>query len=196
MPNSLKDDSSKDDSSNPCLLTTVYQKNEAAMLGALLEDSGIPYFIKEKGNGGYLKIYMGYTIFGEEIYVNENQYEQAKELVELYFSNNEDNLNDDNLDQDNLDENNLDEDNLDEDNSDINNMNEETLFKDNSTEDNFKYNKRKKDSSYDQEDQYNSTSQTAFMRKGVVWVARSILLTSIIALIVYLYRILIYFFHS
>lgn len=85
-----KEDTYEIDPGEPCLLTTVYKKNEAAMFGALLNDSGIPYFIKYKGMGSYLKLYMGFTVFGEEIYVNENQYDKAKELWDLYFSNNED----------------------------------------------------------------------------------------------------------
>lgn len=227
MPNSSKDDSSRDDSSKPCLLTTVYQKNEAAMLGALLEDSGIPYFIKERGNGGYLKIYMGYTIFGEEIYVNENQYEQAKELVDLYFSHNEDILDEGNLDDDNLNEytlydnnltvdnsnkdilnkdilyeDNLTEDNLTVDNSNKGNLNKDTLYDENLPDDNLngnntnKIQESMKNKEENQEDLNDNTSQVTFMRKCVVWVARSILLTMIIALIGYFYRILNYIFNS
>ncbi|HWT27094.1 MAG TPA: DUF2007 domain-containing protein [Mobilitalea sp.] len=72
--------------SKPVLLTVVYDQTKASMIGALLEDSGIPYFIKDKGNGTYLKVYMGYSIYGEEIYVNENNYEAAKELLDTYFN--------------------------------------------------------------------------------------------------------------
>jgi hypothetical protein len=71
-----------------CILASNLNQLDASMITALLEDAGIPSFIKDRGIGGYLKIYMGYTIYGQDIYVNQESYDKAKELLDFYFSSN------------------------------------------------------------------------------------------------------------
>jgi hypothetical protein len=71
-----------------CILASNLSQMDASMITALLEDSQIPSFIKDRGVGGYLKIYMGYTIYGQDIYVNSDSYEKAKELLDFYFNSN------------------------------------------------------------------------------------------------------------
>jgi hypothetical protein len=73
---------------------------DASMITALLEDAGIPSFIKDRGMGGYLKIYMGYTIYGQDIYVNEESYDKAKELLDFYFNSTIENIDEDMITED------------------------------------------------------------------------------------------------
>lgn len=54
---------------------------EASMFVNLLKNNGIPAYTVDKESGDYLKVYMGYTIFGVDIYVNEEDYEQAFALL-------------------------------------------------------------------------------------------------------------------
>lgn len=52
---------------------------------ALLEDSGIPAFAKELGSGSYMRLYMGFSIYGKDIYVAEKDIQKAKEIIDGYF---------------------------------------------------------------------------------------------------------------
>jgi hypothetical protein len=72
-----------------CILASNLSQLDATMITGLLEDAGIPSYIKDRGIGGYLKIYMGYTIYGQDIYVNQESYDKAKELLDFYFSSNQ-----------------------------------------------------------------------------------------------------------
>jgi hypothetical protein len=56
------------------------------MFTALLTDENIPWFIKDRGTGGYMKIYMGYSIYGQDIYVGSEDYDKAKELLDYYLN--------------------------------------------------------------------------------------------------------------
>lgn len=72
----------------PCLLAANLTQMDATMITALLEDANIPSFIKDRGIGGYMKLYMGYTVFGIDIYVGQNSYDKAKEFMDFYYNTN------------------------------------------------------------------------------------------------------------
>ena len=76
----------------PILLYSISNQTEESMIVSLLEDANIPVLIKNRGIGGYMKIYMGYSVYGSEIYVDKNDFEKAKELIDANFaeSNSED----------------------------------------------------------------------------------------------------------
>ncbi|MHB8130734.1 MAG: putative signal transducing protein [Mobilitalea sp.] len=86
----LKDNQNVDSivQSEPCILASNVSQLDATMICALLEDAGIPFFIKDRGSGGYLKIYMGFTVYGQDIYVYRICYEDAKELLDFYNNTN------------------------------------------------------------------------------------------------------------
>ena len=44
-----------------------------------MQKEEIPCYIKDLETGDYLSIYMGYCVFGKEIYVDEEDYERAKD---------------------------------------------------------------------------------------------------------------------
>ncbi|SDH12557.1 DUF2007 domain-containing protein [Halanaerobium congolense] len=54
---------------------------EAEMIEALLNDNNIEVIVRHDEFGGYSMIYMGYSAYNIELYVAENNYEQAKELL-------------------------------------------------------------------------------------------------------------------
>lgn len=79
-------------SKEPCLLAANLSQLDATMIAALLADAGVPHFIKDRGIGGYMKLYMGYTVYGQDIYVGQTDYDQAKEILDFYLNTNVDEL--------------------------------------------------------------------------------------------------------
>ena len=63
-------------------LTDLQDPIESEMLQDLLRQEQIPVMVRgDEGSGDYLKIYMGYSMFGESLYVRAADYERAKELL-------------------------------------------------------------------------------------------------------------------
>ena len=73
-------------STEPCLLASNLSQTDAALLTALLNDAKIPSFLKDRGSGGYMKLYMGFTIYGEDLYVGQDRYPQAKSIMNDFFT--------------------------------------------------------------------------------------------------------------
>ena len=46
-----------------------------------LEKRGIPAYSQSDGSGEYMEIYMGTSLFGENIYVDENDARRAEEII-------------------------------------------------------------------------------------------------------------------
>ena len=65
------------------LLTEPADQIESGILQDLLRQEGIPVLVKDVGSGGYLKVYMGYSVFGDALYVQRGQYERACELLQM-----------------------------------------------------------------------------------------------------------------
>ncbi len=70
-------------------LTNVRTPIEAEMLQDILQQEGIAVMVKEPGSGGYSKIYMGISLFGETLYVNDYDYPRAVELMQAMQQNSE-----------------------------------------------------------------------------------------------------------
>ena len=68
-------------------LTNVRTPIEAEMLQDILQQEGIAVMVKEHGSGGYSKIYMGISLFGETLYVNDYDYPRAVELMNAMAQN-------------------------------------------------------------------------------------------------------------
>lgn len=54
---------------------------EAEMIEALLNDNGIEVIIRHDESGDYTMLYMGYSAYNIGLYVAENDYKKAKELL-------------------------------------------------------------------------------------------------------------------
>ncbi len=78
---------------SPVFLLSVSDEIQAKLIENLLKESNIPFFVQNKGCGAYLKVYMGYSAFGTDIYVDQYNYHRAKELVDAYLTQS---VNDDN----------------------------------------------------------------------------------------------------
>lgn len=65
----------------PVKVYSANNKVEAGMLMNLLEGNGIQSFKQGPGSGGYMEIKYGFSIYGQDIYVDENDAERAKELI-------------------------------------------------------------------------------------------------------------------
>lgn len=62
-------------------LMSVTNTVEAELIMNLLRNNEIPCFKKDNFTGSYMNIYMGYTVFGEVIYVDEADYERAQAII-------------------------------------------------------------------------------------------------------------------
>ena len=64
-------------------LTTPQNPMESEMLQDLLRQEQIAVLVQdEAGVGGYMKIYMGYSIYGETLYVHREDFARAQELLQ------------------------------------------------------------------------------------------------------------------
>ena len=52
------------------------------MIAGVLEGNGIKCWIRDKESGGYMSIYMGFSVFGKDLYVDEADVVRARELVD------------------------------------------------------------------------------------------------------------------
>ena len=66
------------------LLTTVHDNVELSILQSILDGEQIPYRVSERGSGSSVKIIMGYSMFGTDIFVPKAVFEQAKEVLDAY----------------------------------------------------------------------------------------------------------------
>lgn len=66
----------------PVKLTSVANEIEAKMLLSYLQSYGISCYKKDVKIGGYMNLYMGYSIYGENIYVDEEEYDVAMDLLQ------------------------------------------------------------------------------------------------------------------
>ena len=65
----------------PVKVYSCSDRVQADMLIEALKREGIPAYAESKGSGDYLNIYMGTSVFGETIYVDENDADRAKEII-------------------------------------------------------------------------------------------------------------------
>ncbi|HHW31939.1 MAG TPA: DUF2007 domain-containing protein [Clostridiaceae bacterium] len=82
----MKKDINKKDDANQIelvVLKTVDNNVELAMLKGVLDDSGIPYILKDRGAGGHMRIVSGDSApFSTDILVDKSIYEKAKKIIE------------------------------------------------------------------------------------------------------------------
>lgn len=64
---------------------------EANIIADMLKNAGIPCHIQDAGAGEYLNIYYGFTVYGKDIYVEEQNLDEAKSLIEDFKTSTPDN---------------------------------------------------------------------------------------------------------
>ncbi len=70
-----------DDKLELVALTEVENEFELGIVTAILKDNGIPFIIKNKGSGGYMRIVTGSSPYGSSIMVEKSMLERARELI-------------------------------------------------------------------------------------------------------------------
>ena len=63
------------------VLVTVYDNVQLSMVRSLLEAESIPYLIRERGSGSAVKIVMGVSSFGSDVYVPASKLEEATDAI-------------------------------------------------------------------------------------------------------------------
>lgn len=67
-------------------LATITANVEVEMFRELLESNDITLNTKHRETGEFMLLAAGTTIFGEDLYISEDQYEEALALYEAYFA--------------------------------------------------------------------------------------------------------------
>jgi hypothetical protein len=67
----------------PVKVMTVMNTVEAGIILNLLRNNGIPCIKKDNFMGGYMNIYMGYSVYGAGIYVDEADYDKAMDILSV-----------------------------------------------------------------------------------------------------------------
>lgn len=63
----------------------------------ILNQNEIPFIKKEDGSGSYMNLYMGKSIQEKRIFVSEDDYDRAIDLIESFESNSEGNIEDEEI---------------------------------------------------------------------------------------------------
>lgn len=69
------------------LLKTISNNHELNLIKNLLDDHQIPYIIKDRESGGYMRICSGFSIYGIDILVEKSLFEKAKAILDEFFWN-------------------------------------------------------------------------------------------------------------
>ena len=63
------------------LLTTVYDPTQLMIIESILRDAEIPYLLKDRGAGTSVKVILGYSLFGTDVFVLKEHLDLAAELI-------------------------------------------------------------------------------------------------------------------
>lgn len=69
------------DAMKPVKVYSCAKRFQADMIIEALKSEGIPAYSQSDGSGEYMEIYMGTSLFGENIYVDENDARKAEEII-------------------------------------------------------------------------------------------------------------------
>lgn len=65
----------------PVKVWSCADRVQADMIIEALKSEGIPAYSQSEGSGDYMNIYMGNSIFGEKIFVDEGDQERAAQII-------------------------------------------------------------------------------------------------------------------
>lgn len=63
-------------------LKTVNSDYELNLIKGLLDENNIPYVIKDRGVGGYMRIIGGTNLYGTDILVEKSLLDKSKSIIE------------------------------------------------------------------------------------------------------------------
>lgn len=55
---------------------------------SMLSDNNIPFVRKDYGSGSYMNLYMGQSIQEKKVFVNQDNYDKARELIYIFIADN------------------------------------------------------------------------------------------------------------
>ncbi|MBZ2174471.1 DUF2007 domain-containing protein [Schnuerera sp. xch1] len=64
------------------LLKTTNDSHELSLIRNLLDQNNIPYILKDRGSGGYMRIMSGFSIYGTDILVEKSTFKKAKSIID------------------------------------------------------------------------------------------------------------------
>lgn len=70
------------------LLITAANEVELGMITVILKENEVPFITKDKGPGGYMRVYTGASIWGTDILVNEADFDKATDLIANFHEEN------------------------------------------------------------------------------------------------------------
>ena len=79
LPNDEKEETEE---INVVKIESTSNEIDAGIIMNLLKNNNIPCFKKSNGAGGYFNIIWGYSVFGEDIYIAERDYQRAREILD------------------------------------------------------------------------------------------------------------------
>ena len=65
----------------PVYLTTINSDQEFELFSGLLHLNKIPFFSQDKDTGDYMRIYMGFSVYGQDVYVLPQHYALCSQLL-------------------------------------------------------------------------------------------------------------------
>ena len=62
-------------------VAVVYSPEELAVIKTVLDSAEIPFLAKDRGSGGLVRVVMGHSLYGTDIFVREEDAEVASALL-------------------------------------------------------------------------------------------------------------------
>lgn len=67
-------------------VATLVNQDEMELLKNIYKDHDIPCWLKHRESGEFMEIYTGTSMYGIDIYVPQEEYEEAKAIYDAFFS--------------------------------------------------------------------------------------------------------------
>lgn len=64
------------------ILKVINNNFELGLIKSILEENQIPYIVKDRGTGGYMRIISGDSLYETEILVEKSTFEKANSIIE------------------------------------------------------------------------------------------------------------------
>ena len=66
----------------PVFLRTAFNDLDLSLMKTVLEEAGIPVLVRDRSIGGYMRIIMGRSLYGADLYVEKSQLSKAREVLD------------------------------------------------------------------------------------------------------------------
>jgi hypothetical protein len=66
------------------VLTTTHDDIELAIVCDILEGEEIPFLTQDRGTGNSVRIIMGHSLYGTDVFVHRDDLARAQEILEAY----------------------------------------------------------------------------------------------------------------